>query len=213
MTTLLLIRHGQSMANLESKFAGNFNSPLSPLGEQQAHSTAAYIASTYQVDAVFSSDLDRAKYTGQAVADRVELPLETDKRLREIDAGEWEGKTFDELNAKYPDTYGVWLTDIGNAACPNGEAVAQTQARVVAAVKDIAARYDEKTVVIASHGCAIRTLQCFAEGKTLHEMKNVPWVSNASVSTLTVDNGEIRLVKAGYDKHLGDNQSKLPANV
>lgn len=213
MTTLLLIRHGQSMANLGNIFAGNFNSPLSPLGKQQAHATAAYIADTYTVDAVLSSDLDRAKYTGQAVADRVGLPLVTDKRLREIDAGEWEGKTFDALTADYVDTYRVWCTDIGNAVCPGGEAVAQTQARFIGALADIAAKHDGQTVVIATHACVLRTAQCLAEGKPLSEMKNLSWVSNASVTTITVEDGVFRLVEASYDAHLGDQKSSLPANV
>ncbi len=213
MTTLLLVRHGQSMANVEKLFAGHINSPLSPLGKQQAHMAAAYIADTYTVDAVWASDLDRAKYTGQAIADRVGLPLVTDPRLREIAAGEWEGQTFNVLTTAYAESYHVWLTDVGHTVCPGGESMVQTQERIVTALQDIAAQYDGKTVVIASHGCAIRTLQCFAEGKSIDEMKYVPWASNASVTTVTVENGKMRLIQASYDDYLGEKKSKLPANV
>ena len=213
MTTLLLIRHGQSMANVNHVFAGHFNAPLSPLGQQQAHLTAAYIADTYHVDAVFASDLERAKFTGQAIADRVGLPLITDERLREVFAGEWEGRSFDVLKTDFAASFGVWVNDIGNATCDGGESIAEVQQRFVGALADIAAKYDGKTVAIATHACVLRTAHCFALGKPLSEMKDLAWVSNASVTTVTVDDGVFRLTEAGYDAHLGEQRSALPANV
>ena len=70
-----------------------------------------------------------------------------------------------------------------------------------------------KTVVIACHGTPIRVLQCYCEGKTLDEMAQVPWVPNASVSTVLYENGKLTMPIAGYDKQLGDLASSLPSNV
>ena len=115
MTTLLLIRHGQSQANLNGLFAGQLNPPLTELGVQQAQRTAEFIKAHYQVDKVYASDLSRAARTGQAVADNLGLPLKTDTSLREINAGQWEGISFERLAQDYPEDYGVWLADIGNS--------------------------------------------------------------------------------------------------
>ena len=69
MTALLLIRHGESIANVDGRFAGHLDIPLSETGYVQADITAHYIHSHYTVDAVYASDLLRAFHTGKAVAD------------------------------------------------------------------------------------------------------------------------------------------------
>ncbi len=180
MTTFLLIRHGESMANTEKRFAGHLDIPLSPLGEQQAEITATHIAAHYAVDAVYASDLQRAYHTGKAVADKLHIPIYADKALREICAGDWESVSFDDLQTRFPSTYAVWLSDIGNAVCDNGETVAGLQERFLTALRRIASENDGKTIAIATHATPIRSLQCHCEGKPLGEMYAVPWATNAS---------------------------------
>ncbi len=213
MTTFLLIRHGESMANTKKRFAGHWNIPLSPLGQKQADATAAHIANAYTVDAVYASDLLRAYHTGKAVADTLGLPIHADEALREINAGDWETHSFDDLQAHFTASYAVWLTDIGNAACDHGESVADLQARFLTALRRIAAENDGKTVVVATHATPIRALQCHCENKPLSEMHTVPWVTNASVTTVTCENGVFELLHAGDDRHLGADRTLLPANV
>ncbi len=213
MTTLLLIRHGESMANTEKRFAGHLDAPLSATGQAQAAITAEYIRSHYTVDAVYASDLLRAFDTGKAVADRLGLPITPDTALREIFAGDWEGATFDDLQQHFPASYGVWLSDIGNAVCDHGESVAQLQQRFIAALHRIAEKHDGKTVVVATHATPIRTMQCHCEGKLLSDMHRVPWVTNASVTAVEYENGVLRLIQAGSDAHLGQNRTTLPTNV
>lgn len=213
MTKLLIIRHGQSQANLDGIFVGHVNSPLSDLGKQQAELTANYIVSNYHVDAVYASDLDRAFYTGKRVADLLGLPITADARLREIYAGDWERVRFDDLASNYGEPYQLWLKDIGRAACTNGESVAQLQERFVNAVRRIARENDGKTVVIASHATPIRTFMTYCAGCDITQMKDIPWVSNASVTIAEYENNTFRIVTPGYDKHLGDLRTALPKNV
>ncbi len=213
MTTLLLIRHGESQANLEERFAGHLDVPLSETGKAQAEATAVYIASHYTVDAVYASDLARAFYTGKAVADLFNLPIIKDDTLREIFAGDWEGTTYDDLQTHFPSSYSVWLSDIGNAVCDNGESVAALQTRFLSALRRIASKNDDKTLVIATHATPIRTLLCHCEGKPLDEMKTVPWPTNASVTIVGYDNDTFRLIQSANDAHLGQKRTTLPANV
>lgn len=214
MTRLLIVRHGQSEANKSCIFAGHTDAPLSELGRMQAERTAEYIANTYKVDKVYASDLKRAFCTGKAVADRLGINIETHKKLREIYAGEWEGKTFDELSREYPEEYSLWRNDIGLARCVGGESLAEVQQRTLPVVRNIVFANEGKTIVIATHATVVRSLQCYAMGVPLSEMKNIPYVSNASVTVIDVDKrGIFSLVEAGHDMHLNDLKSSLPANV
>ncbi len=212
-TRLLMIRHGQSEANNASAFAGHKDFPLTQTGMEQAECTAEYIYRHYPVDQVYASDLQRAYATGEAVAEKCGLFVQVDAGLREIFAGNWEGNTFDCLERDFADSYGVWLRDIGNAQTDGGESVAELQKRVVDTVNKITRRHPGQTVVLATHATPVRALQCHCEGKTLDEMKTVPWVGNASVAVLECRDGKLSLVEAGYDAHLGELVSKFPKNV
>lgn len=214
MTRLLFIRHGQSEANLAGVFAGHTDAPLTDLGRRQADATAEYIVNTYRVDAVYASDLQRAYQTGKAVADRLGLPVHPHRGMREIFSGQWEAQPFTYLLTAYPESYaGTWRNDIGNSICDGGESVAQLQQRVAAAVEEIAAANEGKTVVIATHATPIRCLECLYQGRPLSQMKNIPWVSNASVTEFHYENGIFTEAVSSYDEHLGSLVSTLPSNV
>ena len=212
MTKLLLIRHGQSQANLHGAFAGHWDTPATDLGLHQAAITGKYVAQNYKVDAVYSSDLQRARAVGEAVAENTGLDMTTDRQLREINAGQWEKVSFDTLDQSFP-SYRLWRTDIGSSYCDGGETVAQLQERFVGAVKRIAMNHPNQTVVIATHATPIRTLQCHCVGKGLGEMQNIPWVTNASITEVFYEDGCFTLGKVAQDDHLGDLVSSLPANV
>lgn len=211
MVKFLMIRHGQSEANFAKCFAGHWDSPATQLGLQQASIAGAYVVANYKVDAVYSSDLKRAAAVGQAVAEAAGLSMQPDKQLREIDAGLWETVSFEELVKRFP-SYEVWRTDIGNAQCDGGESVAQLQERIISRLKDIARAHPGQTVVIATHATPIRATQCYAEERPLSEMKDIPWVSNTSVTEIDYD-GKFHIVKVGYDGYLGEAVSALPVNV
>ena len=213
MTTLLLIRHGESAANGKGCFAGQLDIPLSERGHEQAMRTANYIAKTYHVDKIYSSDLSRAYDTAQPIAKAFGLEIQTDKELREIHSGDWQGLSFDELQEKYADGYGVWLKDIGNAVCPNGETVKELFERIWTTVKKIADENDGKTVVITTHATPIRAMVCRLQGLAVEDMKNVPWVSNASISVVTVENNAWKLCEVSIDGYLSGLQTRFPANV
>lgn len=212
MTTLLLIRHGQSVSNVRGVFTGHLDLELTELGHRQAQLTAEFILANYQVDAVYASDLCRAAHTGRAVAEPLGLPLQTDTRLREIYAGIWEGKSFDELTENYP-AYAVFRGDIGTCQTDGGESVAQLSSRVLDAVTQIARSNEGKTVVIATHATPIRAVMTHCKGLPLAQMKDVAWVTNASVTEVIYENGTMRLGKACQDAHLGSIVSRFPSNV
>lgn len=213
MTTLLLVRHGLSLANREKFFAGQADVPLLPMGQLQARATGAFLREHYAAHKVYASDLVRAGETGQILAEILGCPLETDKGLREIYAGAWQEKTFDYLTECYPQAYGVWRQDIGKAQCPEGESVAEMGLRVREALTRICRDNLGKTLVIATHATPIRAMESWAKFLDFSRMGELPWVSNASVTELFYEDGVWQLGKVSQDSHLQDLRTVFPANV
>lgn len=219
MTKFLIIRHGQSQANLDGVFAGHTDTPLTELGRRQAALTAEYIAThctadrVYAADQVYASDLARAFDTAKASADRLGLPVIPEKGLREIFAGEWEGVPFSELQTNGGEPWRVWREDIGRAVCPGGESAVQLQARVVSTLDRIARENETRTVIIGTHATPIRALMCHCMGEPIEFMQKIAWVPNASVTTVLWEDGKFTLECAGYAEHLREHLSVLPSNV
>lgn len=221
-TRIILIRHGESLANVAKFFAGHTNVDLSEKGYQQAEITADYVLNLYSVDTVYASDLQRAFHTVKPAADRLGMDVIPDERLREIYAGEWEGRSFTNLQKMFEKDYAVWMNDIGNAAPTGGESVRHLWERITGELAHIAADNPGKTVLIGTHATPIRAMQCMLSGKSHREMKDIPWVSNASVSVIEYvptaldDGGTILTPKAivfGEDKHLETLKTYFPPNV
>ena len=213
MTKILLVRHGESEANGKGFFAGQIDIPLSERGKLQAQKTSGWICEHYSVDKIYASDLQRAYGTAQALADRLGMEIESRKSLREINAGEWQGKSFDELEKDYAESYGVWLKDIGRAQTKGGESVQELYDRVQAELVKIARENEGKTVVVATHATPIRALYTFVQGIPVADMKNTPWASNASVTEIRFENDRFWLYKFSVDEYLSGLQTSFPANV
>ena len=200
-TKLLLIRHGESEANAKHQFVGHTDVDLSPKGMMQAEKTAEFIKENYKIDVVYASDLQRAYKTGKAVADKCGVEIISDPGLREIYAGDWEGKTRDELIETSPE-YLVWRDDIGSCTPPNGESIKAVYERIPLRLLQIAIENEGKTIAIASHAAAIRCVTAKWLGLGLSGMKLLPWAPNASVTEVTFENDIFMITKAPQDKHL-----------
>ena len=157
MTKLILTRHGQTDWNREGRYQGQADPPLNSTGRQQAQALADRLADR-SLEAIYSSDLQRAFETAQIIAQRHGLPVRQDQRLREINQGEWEGLRIEEIIARYPQIWAAFLDDPLQGQAPGGEPPLLVAERVWAAVSDIAKLYPTGTVLIVSHGFALATL-------------------------------------------------------
>ncbi|MBE6664429.1 MAG: histidine phosphatase family protein [Ruminococcaceae bacterium] len=202
MTKFIIVRHGQSKANEGGYLAGVTDVPLSSLGEKQANAVCQYILNKYKIDAIYSSPLERACNTVKGVADALDLPIIKEDNLIELDFGELEGLTLEEIKNNFDNGYGKWANDPGVYVPKGGEAMIHLQARVVEKLKEIAKKEGEKTVLIGSHSSVIRALQCYIQDLPLEKMKNTPWVVNASLAEINFDGENFYIFKYGYDGHL-----------
>lgn len=213
MTRIILVRHGQSTANLKHIFAGHKDVELTPTGHAQARKTAEYIIKNYKIDAIYSSDLSRAYDTALYIAEDLGMPVMTRQNLREINAGRWQGMMYGDILNTYHDAYSVWQQDIGNSHCTDGESVKQLEERVYTEMEKIVQENPDKTIVIVTHATPIRVLQCKWSRDTLNEMKYIPWVPNSSVTVVNVENNQYTIEVWGKDNYLSDLRSGFPADV
>lgn len=212
-TRIYFVRHGESESNLIHQFAGSLDMPLTCKGRAQATATADFL-SEMPFTAVYTSDLSRAYETGQHIADKKGIPLIPDRRLREIFAGDWEGETYSDLELKFPDSYGVWRTQIGLAQCPAGESVMQLQQRIKDCVDEIVLRHPNQTICITTHATPIRVMECLWAQTPLTLMHTIPWVGNASVTIAEYSEPEkARLLERDITDHLGQLRTVLANNV
>ena len=131
MIRVFVARHGETEWNREGRWQGQGGPGLNETGRIQARALAMRL-SALRVDALFSSDLDRARETAQIVATATGLEPAFDPGLREVDVGDWRGLTRDEVSRRDPDGYRRWLG--GQAGWNGGETYDEMHARVVAAV-------------------------------------------------------------------------------
>ena len=209
---LILVRHGQSEGNLVRSFLGHTDLDITELGHKQAECTAEYLKDV-KIDAIYSSDLKRAWNTAEHIAKKKDLSIIADTELREIFAGEWENRLFDDLVTEFEEDFRIWREDIGNAIPTGGESVRELSERVCAELLRIAAMYDGETVCIASHATPIRMASVKAMGLSVEDAKNVPWAPNASVTFIDVIDGELKLIEYGHNDHMGELTTVLPKNV
>lgn len=209
--TIILVRHGQSTTNLNGVFTGQLDAPLTELGLEQAHRMAAYLDS-YTIDHIYASSLTRAVETAQAIALRQNCPLETADAFREINAGFWQGLTFDEIARRYPKTYGTWKTDIGAAEPDGGESCRLLYERVIGAFRVLAEDSENRTICIVAHAIPIRMIESYITANTVAVAKDIPWVPNASVTVYQFD-GSYHAIVRGYSDFLLDLQTNLPKSI
>lgn len=213
MTRLILVRHGQSEANLRRVFAGHTDAPLTALGRAQAAATGEYLC-RFPIDVAYASDLRRAYDTAAIIAARQGLSVTPDPAFREIFAGEWEGRLFAELATEYPhDFVTLWRGDIGNACPTGGESVLALGARISSAISRILAAHEGKTILIGTHATPIRVMECLWRGIPVASAAAVPFVKNASTTVVEYEGGVPRLLLCGYEAYLGTLATTMPVSV
>lgn len=155
---LHLVRHGETDINASGRLQGTTNSTLTPRGRAQARELA--VASlTWDPVAVYSSPLQRARGVAGAIADLSGLSVTDEPRIIEMDMGDLEGVTVQEMRDGWPDLYQGWRRDASSVTMPGGESLGDVQRRAMAAVNELDERYDaEDTVIAVTHNFTIRCI-------------------------------------------------------
>lgn len=163
MATLWLVRHGQTDWNVLGIYQGQSDIPLNDVGLCQAEALAAQLAGQ-AFEAVYSSDLSRARRTAEILVGRRGQAVEIDHRLREINQGEWEGRNYQQVVAQAAALIAEGEQDLLNMRAPGGESNREVAERMAAAAYEIARAHPAGPVLVVSHGFALATLICQARG-------------------------------------------------
>jgi broad specificity phosphatase PhoE len=187
VTTILLARHGETDWNASLRWQGHADPGLNEAGRRQAHELAARLARE-RLDAIYASDLVRARETAEIVAADTGLPVRALAALREIDVGEWSGLTTPEIERLYPD--GMHRHRAGGDGWERGETHVAMTERVIGAVTAIAAEHPSERLLLVGHGGTIRALLAHAEGVALTELRLTrPPPANGSLAVIAVEDG------------------------
>jgi broad specificity phosphatase PhoE len=154
VTRLLLVRHGESTWNAQSRWQGHADPPLSPFGERQAEDAAERLAEIATIVAVWASDLVRARRTAELIAHRLGVErVREEPRLRERDVGSWSGLTRDEIEERWPGYLAA------RRSPPDFEGDSELLARVRAGLAAVVDGSDRGDVLVVTHGGVVRTVE------------------------------------------------------
>jgi broad specificity phosphatase PhoE len=189
VTTILIARHGQSDWNQEKRWQGHADRPLTERGREQAQALAERVAHI-ELDAVYSSDLQRARDTGAVVAESQGLELRQLPELREVDVGSWSGLTRAEAEERFPEGFARWRE--GYPGWKDGETYEAMTDRVLRAVDELAMEHEGGRVLVVSHGGPIRAIHAAALGLDVHAYRRLrPVEPNARLSAICFVDGRL----------------------
>ena len=201
MTRIILVRHGETTWNNSGRYQGQTDIPLSDAGVRQAELLAANF--TYgKPTAVYASDLIRARKTAEILAAEFNLIVQTEPALREINFGTWEGLSYEEIGARWPDEIAKFFRAPDTMVIPQGETVALLQKRTVAVLKRIIERHADDEVAVVAHGAVLRALLCHALNIPLRYFWSIRQY-NTAVSVLTFADGWYSAELINSTAHLG----------
>ncbi|GAU69082.1 phosphoglycerate mutase [Streptomyces sp. NBRC 110611] len=194
MTDFILVRHGETIWHAENRYAGRTDVPLTEHGRAQAAALATWAAGA-GLTAVRSSPLSRARLTAAPAAAACGLIPRVDERLYEVDFGQGEGLTRDEMRARFPERLAAFLADPVDDHLPGGEHPRHAAARAADCLADIAREQPHGRVLLVAHSTLLRVLLCHLLDIPLAGYRRVfPELRNGALTEIRVEHGRTALL-------------------
>lgn len=199
-TRVVLLRHGETEWNRVERFRGRIDVELNQTGRQQALAAARRLSS-WQIEAVYSSPMQRALQTAEPVAAACGLDLAISEAINDVEYGAWAGLTVEEARAEYPEAYATWVHTPLLAQFPQGESLQQVQTRAWTALEDTCSAHRGETILLVSHVVVNRVLICAALGLADDAFWRIGQ-HNAAISILEGANGRYLILLLNDTCHL-----------
>lgn len=198
-TTLILIRHGETPYNRDRRYQGHRDTLLTRKGKRQTKKIALRLRNE-PLDAIYSSDLKRTKYTAKAINHYHSLKVKTFPELREIDFGDWEGKTHDEIQRGWRGLLDEWEREPSKIKIPGGESIQELAKRTRTTIKKIISTHPNQRVAIVTHGGPIRISLMDALGLSLDDWwKTI--TSNGGISIIEYQSNKAKVLLQNDTSH------------
>ena len=201
-TRFIVVRHGQTVWNTQTRIQGQTDSELTAEGLAQAEAIGKRLARE-KFDAIVASDLGRAMRTAGSIAVHCKLQVMPEPRLRERSFGAGEGLTYAEIDARWPGVFSRAANTDPDAAIPGGESRRQFHERIRAAFESLARDHAGRRVAVVTHGGVLAVLYRIVHGIPLAHAHKVA-ISNASYNAVAFDGGGWALEAWDDTAHLGD---------
>lgn len=200
-TKIIMIRHGESLANAQRIYLGHTDWDLSERGKEQAVA-AAEVLRDVKIDKIYSSDLIRAYNTALPHAKMRGMEIEKCCELREVYLGDWECRKVEELEVEYPIEFCIgWHKNFGTCVVPGGESIPELAKRIYNAVLKIGRENAGKTVLIACHAAAIRSFWGkITKTKPEDVCEMIPFSKNTSFTVVKYENDELKPIEYGVER-------------
>ena len=209
LTRFCLVRHGETAWNAERRLQGQTDIPLNTQGEEQAsHLAHALQRRGQRFDALYSSDLARARCTAQPVAAALALHITLLPDLRERHFGALQGVTLHTGASEQPAAWQAYASRDVEHDLDGGESLNQFAQRVRTALERLAADHHGETVLLVSHGGVLDVIYRIACGQPLHEQRRVP-IPNAALNWLTFDGQQWQVERWADESHLAQSLDEL----
>ncbi|MFH1032087.1 MAG: histidine phosphatase family protein [Chloroflexota bacterium] len=192
MTQIILVRHGETQWNVGEIFRGTIDVELNETGNKQAELLADYL-SQIKIDAIYSSPLKRALKTAQIIAGHHNLIAESTPALNDLNFGEWQSLTIQQVKEKYPKLYSEWANFPHLVKLPGGENLDDVKMRAVRLVDEVIARY-KGNVVLVSHRVVNKVLILALLGLDNSHFWNIK-LDTCGVTTFDYENGRFVLTR------------------
>lgn len=150
VTRIWFVRHGEVEAPFVGTFVGRTDVPLSDLGRHQAQAVATFLENQ-GIDAILTSPRTRSRHTAAPLAEATGLTVKVREPLAEMDFGQWETRTWNEIQARDPTFATQWAEDPTSLACPGGESAGAFAARVQVHLQEIVQEFEGRTVAVFAH--------------------------------------------------------------
>jgi Fructose-2,6-bisphosphatase len=201
---LILIRHGETLWNKEGRIQGTSDIELSAVGIEQARLLALSLKDQ-PIGAIHASPLKRALQTAQIINEHHHKEVQTNRDLMEMDQGDFEGFSFKELMARQKDFLNKWIADPASVKMPNGESLAELQARAWRALETIISK--EETALVVAHNFTIAAILCRIKKISLSDFRGNS-VGTASKTIIHFQNGEPLIETLNDRSHLQETSKK-----
>ena len=210
MTKVYLIRHCQSMGNIEHKFQGQYDAQVSPAGEKQLELLGLRFRNE-PIDVIYTSPLKRARATAQAIAKyHPGIEVIAEPGFIEIDCGEMENLLLTEVAKRFPEVAMDWDKSPDLCRFPGGETMAQVYQRVNAALDKVINDNPGKTIVVTTHGGVLRNLYARITYGELIGIRKSEVFGNTGVSTAIAEDGKLRWESINDLSHLPEDMRRPP---
>lgn len=206
-TTLYLVRHGQTEWNVQHRFQGHQDSPLTEQGVRQAEWLAESMKHVH-LDAIFASTSRRASHTAEIIRAEREIPIFETDDFRELNLGIWEGQTQDQAKCDSPEQFDNFWNDPEAFMVDGSEMFEQVRERAVRKLIELVQQYEGKSLMIVTHTVVVKLLMAHFENRALKDLWKLPYIHPTCLCKIEMTGDQANIILHGDTSHYKEEAKK-----